>query len=189
MKRILLTDRDQQILDFLNDYKCASTSTLANIFFKGSKRPCSRRLQQLREHGFIKSSQEFVCLEQIHYTNKKPTQLKHSTILTNFIGMLYKSDIEILKDKVEFKIDNIRSDLLLVCNVNGKTKIYFVEVCNTKKFDVKKYIKLKESNNWRKIFPVFPQILVISNKPVDYNSKLDIIELDLDLNNFNKLKE
>ena len=90
MKRILLTDRDQQIIDFLSEYKCANTSSIADIFFNGSKRPCSRRLQLLREHGFIKSSQEFVCLEQIHYINRKPTQLKHSSILSTFIGLIYK---------------------------------------------------------------------------------------------------
>ena len=189
MKRMLLTDRDQQIIDFLSEYKCANTSSIADIFFNGSKRPCSRRLQLLREHGFIKSSQEFVCLEQIHYINRKPTQLKHSSILSSFIGLIYKNDIEILKSKVEFKIENVRSDLLLVCKINGKTKIYFIEVCNTKKFDIKKYLKLKESNTWRKVFPVFPEIIVISNKPVETDQRLDIIEIDLELNNFNKIIE
>ena len=89
----------------------------------------------------------------------------------------------------EFKIENVRSDLLLVCKINGKTKIYFIEVCNTKKFDIKKYLKLKESNAWRKVFPVFPEIIVISNKPVDTDQRLDIIEIDLELNNFNKIIE
>lgn len=188
MKRIILTNRDQEILNFLNEYKCANTSTIANIFFNGSKRPCTRRLKNLREHGFIKSSQDFVCLEQIHYINKKPTQIKHSTIVTNFIGELYKNNIEILKTKLEFKIDNVRSDLLLVCKVDGKTKIFFIEVCNTKKFDINKYIKLKNNNNWKEYFPIFPSIIVISNKPVDTNKDLNIITMDLDLNNFNNIK-
>ena len=189
MKRIVLNDRDEKIIEFLKEYKCANTSTLATIFFNGSKRPCSRRLKNLREHGFINSSQEFVCLEQIHYVGKKPTQLKHSSTLSSFIGLIYKNDIEILKSKVEFKIENVRADLLLVCKINEKTKIYFIEVCNTKKFDVKKYLKLKESNVWRKVFPVFPEIIVISNKPVDTDPRLNIIEIDLELNNFNKIIE
>ena len=188
MKRIILTKRDEEIIKFLSDYKCANTSTIANIFFNGSKRPCNRRLKNLKEHGFIKSSQEFVCLEQIHYINKKPTQIKHSTILTNFIGELYKNNIEVLKSKVEFKIDNVRSDLLLVCKVDGKVKIFFIEVCNTKKFDLNKYIKLKHNNKWKEYFPIFPSIIVISNKPVDTNKDLNIITMDLDLNNFNNIK-
>ena len=36
MKRILLTDRDQQIIDFLSEYKCDNTSSIADIFFNGS---------------------------------------------------------------------------------------------------------------------------------------------------------
>ena len=189
MKRIVLTERDNNILEFLQIYKCATTSTLANIFFNGSKRPCSRRLKHLREHGFINSSQEFVCLEQIHYLNKKPTQLKHSTILTNFIGLLYLNNVEVLKTKVEYSIEHLRSDMLLVCKINEKTQIFFIEVCNTKKFDIKKYIKLKESLKWKNTFPIFPNIIVISNKPVDNHKSLNIITLDLDLNNFNRLIE
>ena len=189
MKRIVLTDRDSKILEFLQIYKCATTSTLANIFFNGSKRPCSRRLKHLREHGFINSSQEFVCLEQIHYVGKKPTQLKHSTILTNFIAKLHQNNIDILKSKIEYKIQNVRSDLLLVCKIQDKSYIFFIEVCNTKKFDVKKYIKLKESNSWRNIFPIFPGIIAISDKPVEKHKDLNIITIDLQLNDFNKLKE
>ena len=188
MKRIILTKRDEEIIQFLSEYKCANTSTIANIFFNGSKRPCSRRLKNLREHGFINSSQEFVCLEQIHYVGKKPTQLKHSTILTNFIAKLYQNNIDILKSKIEFKIENVRSDLLLVCKIQDKTHIFFIEVCNTKKFDVKKYIKLKESNSWRNIFPVFPGIIAISDKPVEKHNNLNIITMDLQLNDFNKIK-
>ena len=47
MKRIILTKRDEEIIKFLNDYKCANTSTITNIFFNGSKRSCNRRLKNL----------------------------------------------------------------------------------------------------------------------------------------------
>lgn len=189
MKRIIITKRDEEIIKFLNDYKCANTSTIANIFFNGSTRPCNRRLKNLREHGFIKSSQEFVCLEQIHYINKKPTQLKHSCIVSNFIGELYKNNIEILKTKVEFKIGSVRSDLLLVCKIDGKTKIFFIEVCNTKNFDLDKYLKLKNSYIWKEYFPVFPSIIVVSDKPYKDNKTLNIINMSLDLNNFLNIKD
>ena len=79
--------------------------------------------------------------------------------------------------------------MLLVCKINGKTQIFFIEVCNAKKFDIKKYIKLKESLKWKTTFPIFPNIIVISNKPVDKHKSLNIITLDLDLNNFNTLIE
>ena len=188
MKRIILTDRDNQIIEFLETYKIANTSTIANIFFNGSKRPCSRRLKHLKEHGFINSTQEFVCLEMVYYIGRKPTQIKHSTIVSSFIGKLCEYNIEILKTKVEFKIDNIRSDLLLVCKIDGEIKIFFIEVCNTKKFDLNKYIKLKNNNRWKEYFPFFPSIVVISNKPFENHKELNIIGVNLDLNNFDNIK-
>lgn len=181
MKRIIITDRDEKIIEFLNIFKVATTSTIATIFFNGSKRPCSRRLKYLREHGFIKSSQEFICLEQIHYINKKPTQLKHNTIISNFIGKLHSENINILKLKKEFKIDSVRCDLLVVCEVDKKVQIYMVEVCNTKPFDLDKYIKLKRYGNWDKTFPVFPTIISISNKPVKTSKEINIIKYNLEL--------
>lgn len=184
MKRIVLTDRDNKIISFLQLYKCATTSSIAKIFFNSSKRPCSRRLKYLREHGFINSSQEFVSLEQIHYVNKKPSQLRHSTILTNLIAKLHEQNIEILKDKVEFKVGNLRSDALIVLRKNNKIYTYFIEVCNTKKFDNKKYIDLYKSNEWKKIFPVFPNIIVISDKSVD-KTNLNTLVFKLDLSDFN----
>lgn len=184
MKRIVLTERDKNIIEFLQTYKCATTSTLANIFFNGSKRTTTRRLKLLREHGLINSAQEFVCLEQIHYINKKPKQIKHTVIETNFISKLYENNIEILKLKKEFKIGNVRSDLLLVCKIDKKALIYFIEVCNTKPFDINKYLKLKESRHWKEYFPVFPSIIVITDKQFKNNKSLDIHSFNLSLDNF-----
>lgn len=178
MKRIILTERDNQIINFLTQYKCATTSTISNLFFNGSRRPTTRRLKHLKEHGFIKSSQEYVSIEQVHYINKKPTQLKHVCICSEFISKM-KLENNILKEKTEFKIGNIRSDLLIITDT---PKIYFVEVCNTKPFDVNKYVKLKKSMVWKNVFPVFPDIIVISDKKVNKSNELNIIEYSLSLN-------
>lgn len=177
MKRIILTERDNQIIDFLTTYKCATTSTISKLFFNDSLRPCNRRLKHLREHGFIKSSQEYVSTEKIHYINKKPSQLKHSCICSHFACMM-KLNNNILKEKIEFKIGNIRSDLLMITD---KPDIFLIEICNTKPFDLNKYIKLKNSFAWKNFFPFFPTIIVISDKPVKKTKEINIIHLTLDL--------
>ena len=41
---------------------------------------------------------------------------------------------------------------------------------------------------WKEYFPVFPSIIVISNKQVNINKDLNIVTMDLDLNNFNNIK-
>lgn len=179
MKRIILTERDKQIIEFLNLYKCATTSTISKLFFNNSLRPCNRRLKHLREHGFIKSSQEYVSIEKIHYINKKPTQLKHCCLVSELIAQIHKIGATILKSRLEFKVGNVRCDLFIALNYNNKNHIFFVEVCNTKKFDLKKYIKLYDSMSWKEYFPIFPQLLVISNKEVDKNKRFDIININL----------
>lgn len=178
MKRIVLTERDNQIIEFLNTYKCATTSTISDLFFNGSRRPTTRRLKHLKEHGFIKSSQEFVSVEQIHYINKKPTQLKHSCLCSKFVCMM-KLNYNILKEKIEFKISNIRADILLITD---KPEIYLVEICITKQFDLNKYINLKNSLEWKGYFPLFPKIIVVSDKPVKKSNQIEIIHYDLNLN-------
>lgn len=177
MKRIILTERDNQIIEFLTNYKCASTSTISKLFFNDSLRPCNRRLKHLREHGFIKSSQEYVSTEKIHYINKKPAQLKHSCICSQFATYM-KVNNNILKEKIEYKIGNVRCDLLLITD---EPKIFLIEICNTKPFDLNKYIKLKNSLEWKKVFPIFPTIIVISNKPVKKCVELDIIVYNTNL--------
>lgn len=177
MKRIILTERDNNIIEFLNNYKCATTSTISKLFFNDSLRPCNRRLKHLREHGFIKSSQEYISTEKIHYINKKPTQLKHSCICSQFACMMKLND-NIIKEKIEFKIGNVRCDLLMI---NDKPEIYLIEICNTKPFDLNKYVKLKRSLVWRELLPVFPNIIVISDKPVKKSNELNIIHYNLKL--------
>lgn len=178
MKRIILTERDNQIIEFLNQYKCATTSTISDLFFNGSRRPTTRRLKHLKEHGFIKSSQEFVSVEQVHYINKKPSQLKHSCICSQFVSKM-KIENNIIKEKIEFKIGSVRADILLITE---EPKIYLIEVCNTKPFDLNKYIKLKRSMIWKDIFPIFPDIIVISDKKINKSNEINIIEYDLNLN-------
>lgn len=181
MKRIVLTDRDKEIIQFLKDFKVATTTTIAQIYFNCSLRPCQRRLKYLCEHGYIKSHQENVITEKIHYVKRKPVNLKHALILSCFIAELKINNIEILKYKVPYKLDNVIADAFLALRINNKNSIYFVEVENTKKFDIGKYEKLYYGRAWKDIFPIFPNIIVISNKKIDKNKKLNIIDIKLDL--------
>lgn len=187
MKRIVITERDKEIIQFLKDFKVATTTTIADIYFNSSIRPCQRRLKHLSEHGYIKSYQENIITEKIHYVRKKPVNLKHALILSEFISKLKINNIEILKYKVPYKIDNVIADAFIAIKVNNQNYIYFVEVENTKKFDLDKYEKLYYSRTWKDIFPIFPGIIVISDRQVKNNNKFNIINIKLDLKDL-KLK-
>lgn len=183
MKRIVLTDRDKEIIQFLKDFKVATTTTISDLYFNSSIRPCQRRLKYLSEHGYIKSHQENVITEKIHYVGRKPINLKHALILSEFISKLKLEDIEILKYKVPYKLENIIADAFIAIKKDNRNYIYFVEVENTKQFDLSKYEKLYYNRDWKDIFPVFPGIIVITNKKVNRNKLFNIIEIRLDLSN------
>lgn len=183
MKKIILTERDKEIIQFLKDFKCSTTKTISNIFFNSSLRPTQRRLKYLSEHGYIKSYQENVITEKIHYVKKKPTNIKHALILSEFIGKLKLEDIEILKYKVPYKLENIIADAFIAIKKDNRNYIYFVEVENTKQFNLSKYEQLYYNRSWKDIFPVFPGIIVISDRKVNKNDIFNIIDIKLDLSN------
>lgn len=183
MKRIVITERDKEIIQFLKDFKVATTTTISQIYFNSSIRPCQRRLKFLSEHGYIKSHQENVITEKIHYVKRKPINLKHALILSQFIAQLKINNIEILKYKVPYKISDVIADAFIAMRINNQNYIYFVEVENTKKFDLNKYEKLYYNRSWKEMFPVFPSIIVITDKKINMNEKLNIIDIKLDLSN------
>lgn len=187
MKRIILTDRDKQIIEFLNDFKCATTTTISNMFFNGSLRPTQRRLKHLREHGYIKSYQANILSENIHYIKKRPSQLQHSLILSSFISELVKADIEILKYKVSYKLENIIADCFLAVRHKDKNYIYFVECENTKSFNLSKYEELYFNRAWKEIFPIFPSIIVISDRAVKKSNSFNVIDIKLDFRDMDNL--
>lgn len=188
MKRIVITDRDKEIIQFLKDFKVASTNTISDLFFNSSLRPCQRRLKYLYEHGYINSYQENVITEKIHYVKRKPTNLQHALILSEFMSKLKINNIEVIKYKVPYKFENIIADAFIAIRINNKNLIYFVEVENTKQFDLEKYEKLYYSRSWKDIFPVFPGIIVITDKKVNRNNIFNIIKIGLDLSNFKNIK-
>lgn len=183
MKKIVITNRDKEIIEFLKDFKVATTTTISNLFFNSSIRPCQRRLKYLNEHGHIKSYQENVITEKIHYIKRKPTNLQHALILSEFIAKLKLNNIELIKYKVPYKLNNIIADAFIAVRVQNENRIYFVEVENTKKFNLDKYEKLYYSRSWKDIFPVFPGIIVITNLKVNKNNYMNITDIKLDLSN------
>ena len=187
MKRIVLQTRDKELIQFLKDFKCATTSTLTKMFFKGSSRVAQRRLKALGEHGYIKSYQENVITDKVHYVRKKPTQLKHSLILSDFIGELRSHGIDIIKYKCPLKISNVIADCFIAIRYNDKNHIFFIEVENTKSFDCKKYEDLYYSRKYKESFPVMPNIIVISDRKITKSNNFKVIGIDTEFKKIDNL--
>lgn len=188
---IRLTDRDKKIKSFLEEVTIASTSTISEIFFNGSLRSCQYRLRQLVDYKIIKSFRPSIIEENLFYIKNKPRNYKHKLIFSDLLRELHRLNIEVLKYRCPYVIESnagtVIADGLIVIRTD-QVKIFFVEGELSKKLNVSKYESLYYSRReWKEIFPVYPSILCISNRPVvtDHNV-LDIRKVNL---NFDKLEE
>lgn len=184
---VRLTERDKKIIEFLEEVKCADTQTICNIFFNGALRACQIRLKKLVEFRYIKVYRENIISPNIFYINRKPIQLKHSLILSRFIGQLYALGIEVIKYRVPLKVGNIIADGFICIRYNGEVKIFLVEVENAKYFKTEKYVELKAAGGYKEKLPYMPPIIVITDKKVKTDPTLDIITLKIDLSNIENL--
>lgn len=187
MKRIKLTDRDIEIIEFLKLNKCADTETLSHIFFNSSLRACQNRLKKLVDNGNIKAFRENILTQNIYYVRRKPISYKHALKVTQFIAELHKLNIEIIKYRVPYKLSNIIADALFIIKINNQAIPIFLEVELTKFFDLEKYQRLYYSRAWKEVFPTFPKIIVITEKKVKTDKKLDIIKIDTAFSNIKEL--
>ena len=183
MKRIKLTDRDIEIIEFLKLNKCADTETLSRIFFNSSLRACQNRLKKLVDNGNIKAFRENILTQNIYYVRRKPISYKHALKVTQFIAELHKLNIEIIKYRVPYKVGNVIADALFIVKVNNQVIPLVLEVELTKFFDLEKYQRLYYSRDWKEVFPMFPKVIVVSDKKVKTDRKLDIIKIDTSFSN------
>lgn len=182
---IVITDRDQSIKSFLEEVSVADTKTIHTLFFTNtSMRNCQKRLKQLVDIKFIKVYRENMLSQNIYYVKYKPKNIPHKIVFSRLLAELKRQNINVLKYKCPFIIDNVISDGLIIVKINNQVKIYFVEGELTKKLNVKKYEDLYYSRKYKEKFPVMGSILCISNKKINTDhSVLDIVTCKLDLSN------
>lgn len=176
----MITSRDIQVVEFLDRFKIAKTSTIAALFYP-SLLVAQKRLKVMYEDKQAKRARDNITSEYFYYINK-PKQLRHSLLLTDFYREFNKV-VEIVDFKNEVTIDKLRADGLVAYKKNGKGYIAFVEVqISNTPLDLKKYQVLLKSEEYKRYFPVFPKIIAVTNKNIP-GSELDIIQIREDLSN------
>ena len=178
----MLTTRDFEIIDFLNEYKVARTSTLSQMFFP-SIASCYKRLHILASKKEIIRMRDNVSSEYLYY-KKRPKQLKHSLLVTDFYRELSKQ-VDVVSFKLEFPLGNIRPDALFGYRKNGKNCLGSLEVqISHKPFDYGKYERLYDSGSYKAFIPVFPKIFVVSdNNIVPKSNKFDVVLVQTNFSN------
>jgi hypothetical protein len=179
----MLTTRDHQIIEFIQDYKVATTSTIAEIFFP-SKAACYKRLEVIHQNKYIRRTRDFVSQEYIYHAKKDPPQqLKHSLLVTDFYRELHKQANEVITFKIEPQYGDIRPDAIFGYEYRGSRYMGFLEVeISNKGFNYAKYERFNSNDNYKSFnLPVMPTVFVVSNKakiPDGSKVKYEFIKTD-----------
>ena len=175
----MITTRDMKIVDFLNDYKIASTSTIAELFFP-SRIAAYKRLQVLSENKIVRRMRDSINNEYLYY-KKLPRQLKHSLLVSDFYRELHMK-CEIINFKIEPVMGDIRPDAVFGYKYRGKTIVGLLEVeISHKGFNYVKYERFYSSEAYKNFLPVMPTIFIVGDNvklPNDSKVHYKIVKTD-----------
>lgn len=178
----MYTERDQAILDYLDEFKVATTSTLVTLFFS-NYRYGAKRLALLAKRGDVTRAR---CLgdnyDYVYYVGRRPKQLLHRLYLTEFHRELSKI-ARVVKIIPEYVCGNVRADGFVAYELQGERYIAFVEV-QTRNFplDTGKYRQLLLSGEWKRHFPVFPMVIAITDQKIKAPADYKLVHIKTDLN-------
>ena len=195
---MIITDRDRNIINYIDKVSYATTKNIAELFFNnGSKNyyiVALRRLNQLVSYGKLFSTSAYIGKSgrpiTMFYIKNKPDKknMKHALSLANFSAELIKNDVDIISmEKEYYASKSVRADALYKVIYNNKKRLFLVEFDITKKFTITKYEYFYSSGEWKDNFKKFPRIVSISDEKSPEGSSLNIIRLNSNLNNINKL--
>lgn len=175
-----MTSRDYEIINFLKEFKCASTSTIQSLFFI-SQQTCERRLSILVKHGKLKRDRNDILSEYYYYIKRKPINLKHTLYISKLYALI-KRDYEVIKYRSEYSIKyrntELKSDLMTVLRVGDRLVPMLFEIDLSKAYK-EKYTEYITSNYYKFKFPTPPIIISISNKTPKSSIKIIWHKLDI----------
>ena len=173
---MLITQRDQQIIDLIELTGAVKTSHIQRLFMKDKSQGkviAERRLKSLYSLGMVHRTRAFINTEYIYY--KKKTLLEHKLALTELYIALLDLPGEILKFEVEKQMGDIRPDA--VCDYLHRN----IEIHLAKSpFNQQKYEDFYSSGKYQEIYKVFPRVVIVSDRQVDIKvSKIRYIQIPL----------
>lgn len=186
----MLTNRDRQVLKWIEDYKAISVPQATELFFNGTYESCRRRLKQLEDMELLKSYISQFSREKIYYQEKKLKD--HELLVYDFLKVVKKRGGEIRQIKLQpqYLKRLIRPDAYIEFTLENNLYFIILEVDYThytSNIKMQLYEKLyKEGTLQKQCYGTFP--IVIISRPslndVRYNSSnFDVIYTDLYYNN------
>lgn len=187
MSKIIITKKDQEIINTVKNLKVMTSTQIERLFFY-HKQNQNRRCKQLVNHKKLKCFRNGFGEEMIYYYKKKPTQQLKSMLI---VSQFYVNLIE-LGNKLGYTVKQftreypvvvssgftIRPDAYFIVVKNSIEYEYFLEIDNTHEFDGMKYYKAK------KLGYITPTVISVSNKKRVTYYEMDLLKLKLDLSDF-----
>ncbi|NFI03739.1 hypothetical protein FC959_04825 [Clostridium botulinum] len=186
----MLTNRDRQVLKWIEDYKAISVTQATELLFNGTYESCRRRLKQLEDMELLKSYISQFSREKIYYQEKKLKD--HELLVYDFLKVIKKEGAEIktIKIQPQYLKGLIRPDAYIEFIYENNLYFIILEVDYThytSNIKMQLYEKLyKEGTLQKQCYGTFP--IVIISRPtlndIRYNSSnFDVIYTDLHYNN------
>lgn len=188
----MLTQRDKDILTWIEKYKAISVPQCTELFFNHNYEGCRRRLKQLESMSLLKSYISQLTREKIYYQEKKLKD--HDLLVYDFLKQIKKYNGEIIDFKLQprYLVNLLRPDMLVTFQYNNNVYFVFLEVDYThytSNIKMQLYEKLFKSGQVQsECYGQFP--IVIISRPslsdVRYNSyHFEVIYTELSYSSLN----
>ena len=180
---MMLTSRDNDILNLLDEFEVCPTTTLRHLFFP-SLSACQKRMKTLYENKRVKRLRLTLNHDYLYYLNL-PKQYMHRYLIMEFYGRLLK-ETEVIHYNVQKKLGKIIPDSYFLCKLNGKEYLGFLELERSNNgVDYEKYEEFYRTKAYREWFPTMPTVYIMGRKfKVPKNTNVKYVVLKNDLSNF-----
>jgi hypothetical protein len=173
----MITKRDQDILNFLEEFHIATSGQLHKLFFpKTSYQYSSGRLLYLSEQGHIKRTQNTIGNGYAYYADRKPVQLHHDLIRSEVYTSI-KTKYNVLDWQNEAPVEHIRPDALTYINHSGIVFPVLIEIHLSNGFDFDKY-----KMDFIPIFGTNPRVVICTDRELKLPQlaiKFKLVGLDM----------
>ena len=196
---IRLTNRDIQIIEFLKEFRVASTSDLMELF-NFNQSSINRRMKQLMEefkdikkidynptYNFY--NDKYKCKlknENVYYWKRKSKSIEHDLLINKvYMELLNNKNFVIKEFKREHRITlddfTVIVDGYILIEYRDREYEYLLELENNKNWNYKKYYKLEQEGI------ILPPLVICTNRRiVNYCKNLEIIKIKLNLSDIDK---